>query len=84
MDLFEQIKFYSFQYYGVDWLITFLTFGGIFLIGDKNKKGFILGMLSSLLAFIFSFQIGSIANGVTSIFLFGLYLRGLIIWTKTK
>ncbi len=84
MDLFEQIKFYSFQYYGVDWLITFLTFGGIFLIGDKNKKGFILGMLSSLLAFIFSFQIGSIANGVTSIFLFGLYLRGLINWTKTK
>ncbi|MFH1253294.1 MAG: PnuC protein [Candidatus Uhrbacteria bacterium] len=84
MDLLEQIKFYIFQYYGVDWLITLLTFVGIFLIGDKNKKGFIFGMSSSLLALVFSFQIGSIANGVTAIFLFGLYLRGLINWVKVK
>jgi len=84
MDLFEQIKFYTFQYYGIDWLITLLTFAGIFLIGNKNKKGFILGMSSSLLAIAFSFQIGSIANGVTAVLLFVLYLRGLINWSKKK
>lgn len=80
----EQIKHYAFQYYGVDWIVTVLVFTGIFLLGDKKKAGFIVGMVSSVFAFLFSFQIGSIANGVTSVVLFVLYLRGYLKWKKTK
>lgn len=84
MNLTEQIKHYAFQYYGVDWIVTVLVFAGIFLLGDKKKAGFIVGMASSVFAFLFSFQIGSIANGVTSVVLFVLYLRGYLKWKKTK
>lgn len=80
----EQIKHYAFQYYGIDWIVTVLVFTGIFLLGDKKKAGFIVGMVSSVFAFLFSFQIGSIANGVTSVVLFVLYLRGYLKWKKTK
>ena len=80
----EQIRYYAFQYYGIDWIITLLVFAGIFLLGDKKKAGFIVGMISSVFAFLFSFQIGSIANGVTSVVLFVLYLQGYLKWKKTK
>lgn len=75
MDIIEQIKFYAFQYYGIDWIVTLTVFAGVFLLGDKKKSGFFVGMFSSVIGFIFSFQIGSIANGVISLVLFILYLR---------
>lgn len=82
MEILEQIKHYALQYYGIDWIITLTVFAGIFLLGDKKKLGFIIGMISTAFALVFSFQIGSIANGVTAIILFSLYLRGYIKWMK--
>jgi len=82
MEVFEQIKHYVFHYYGIDWVVTLTVFAGIFLLSDKKKLGFVVGMISATVGFIFSFQIGSIANGVTSIVLFFLYLRSYIKWTK--
>jgi len=84
MEILEQIKHYAFQYYGVDWIVTLTVFAGIFLLGDKKKLGFVVGMISAIVGFIFSFQIESIANGVTSIVLFFLYLRGYIKWMKSS
>jgi len=83
MEILEQIKHYAFQYYGIDWLVTLTVFAGIFLLGDKKKFGFIIGMVSATFAFIFILQIGSIANGMTSIVLFVLYLRGFMKWKKS-
>ena len=84
MELLNQIKHYAFQYYGVDWAVTVTVFAGIFLLGDKKRAGFLIGMLSATLAFIFSFQIGSIANGVTAFILFSLYFRGYWKWRKAE
>ena len=84
MNFISQLKHYAFQYYGIDWLVTITVFVGIFLLGDKKKMGFIVGMISSSFAFVFSFQIGSIANGVTAIILFILYLRGFWKWRKQE
>jgi len=80
MDIMHQVGHYAFQYYGVDWAVTLTVFIGLFLLGDKKIAGFWVGMASATLAFIFSFQIGSIANGVTAAVLFALYLRGLLRW----
>ena len=84
MEILSQIKHYAFQYYGVDWAVTLTVFIGLFMIGDKKVAGFIVGMISSTIAFAFSFQIGSIANGVTAAVLFGLYLRGYIKWKRSE
>lgn len=83
MHFWAEVQHYTFQYYGVDWLITLTAFTGIFLLGEKKKEGFILGMISSAVGIIFSFQIGSIANGITSLVLFFFYLRGYIKWRTT-
>jgi len=82
MEILEQIQHYAFQYYGIDWIVTFTVFIGIFMLGDAKRAGFAVGMFSATFAFIFSFQIGSIANGVTALILFFLYLRGYIKWHK--
>jgi len=84
MEFWAQLRHYAFQYYGIDWAITLTVFAGLFLIGDKKKSGFIVGMASSTLAFAFSFQIGSIANAVTAVTLFVLYLRGYIKWRRSE
>ncbi len=84
MELISQIQHYAFQYYGIDWIITFMVFAGIFLLGEKQKLWFIVGMISTIFAFGFSFQIGSIANGITAVVLFGLYLRGYLKWRKEE
>jgi hypothetical protein len=76
----ENLSHLLFQYYCVDWAITATVFAGIFLLGDKKRIGFAIGMVSAILSLVFSFQIKSIANGVTSAVLFGLYLRGFLKW----
>lgn len=68
------------QYYGVDWAVTVTVFISMFMLGDKKIAGFIMGMFSTLLALVFSFQIESIANGITALVLFALYLRGFLKW----
>jgi len=79
MNFVQQIQYYLFQYYGIDWLITFMIFASIFLLGNK-RIGFIFGILGQIFAFIFSFQIGSIANGFMASILFILYFRGYLKW----
>jgi len=84
MGVYEQLQQWFFQYYGVDWAITLTVFISLFLIGDKRITGFIVGMTSATLALAFSFQIGSVANGVTALMLFGLYLRGYMKWRRME
>ncbi len=75
---------YFFQYYGIDWIVTLTVFIGIFLLGEKKKMGFIVGMISEVFAFVLSFQIKSVANGVTAIILFSLYFRGYVRWVQSE
>jgi len=68
------------RYYGVDWAVSLCVFVSLFLLGEKRSSGFLFGMISSLLGVLFSIQISSIANGLTSMIVFGLYLRGYAQW----
>lgn len=72
------------KYYGVDWILMLTVFVGIFLLGEKKKLGFIVGMLSAVFGLIFSIQIASVANGVSSFVLLALYMRGYLRWTRTE
>ncbi len=80
MSIFEVIYHTLTRYYGVDWLVTVTVFLGVFLLGDKRRAGFLVGMISAFASLVFSFQVGSVANGVTSVVLFVLYARGYAKW----
>jgi len=82
MELLSQIEHYAFQYYGVDWAVMLTVFIAIFLLDDRRRTGFAVGMISAVFGLLFSFQIGSIANGLASIIVFFLYLRGYLKWEK--
>lgn len=80
----DQITTYLFQYYGVDWIVMITVFVAMFLLGDKKRSGFIVGMISASFAFIFGIQVGSIANIIIGVVLFILYLRGYMKWGVQK
>lgn len=82
MSWLPTLSHYALQYYGIDWIITLTGFTAIFLLGDKKRGGFILGMIASFFGLIFSFQVGSIANGISSTVLFVLYGRGYMRWLR--
>jgi nicotinamide riboside transporter PnuC len=72
------------QYYGIDWLATVCGLSGVYLLGNKNKVGFILFMIGSLSWAVVGFLIASIAMTVGSLIFFALHLRGFLSWRKTE
>ena len=80
----DLLHHYVLRYYGVDWIVLCTVFLGIFLLGERNKEGFLLGMVSSMFGLVFSVQVGSVANGIASGVLFFLYLRGYLRWIREE
>jgi hypothetical protein len=68
------------QYWGVDWALAAAALASIFFLGDKRRAGFLIGVFSCVLGLIFSWQINSIANAITSSVLLLLYMRGWLKW----
>lgn len=72
------------QYYGIDWLATVCGLSAVYLLGNKNKIGFILFMIGSLSWAVVGFLIGSIAMTVGSLIFFVLHLRGFLNWKRAE
>lgn len=70
------------QYYGIDWLATVCGLTGVYLLGNKNKLGFILFMGASLSWITFGILTQSVAVIVGSSIFFIMHLRGFINWSK--
>ncbi len=49
------------QYYGVDWLAKVCGLAGVYLLGNKNKIGFLVFMVASLSWVTFGILTGSVA-----------------------
>jgi hypothetical protein len=70
------------QFYGIDWAATICGLLGVYMLGNKNKVGFILFMLASMSWITFGIMTGSIAVIIGSSIFFMMHLRGFIIWNK--
>jgi hypothetical protein len=70
------------QYYGIDWLATVCGLSGVYLLGNKNKYGFILFMAASLSWLLFGILTGSIAMSAGSFIFFCLHFRGWLNWNR--
>jgi nicotinamide riboside transporter PnuC len=71
------------QFYGVDWVATVCGLTGVYLIGSKNRLGFIVMMLASLSWLIVGFMIGSWALILGSMVFFSLHVRGFLKWRRS-
>ena len=70
------------QYYGIDWLATVCGLTGVYLLGNKNKIGFLVFMAASLSWVTFGILTGSLAVIIGSSTFFFMHLRGFINWTR--
>lgn len=70
------------QYFGIDWLATVCGLTGVYLIGSKNRYGFLIMMIASLSWMTVGFMIESLALIIGSVVFFGLHVRGWINWRK--
>lgn len=68
------------QYYGIDWLATVCGLTGVYLIGSRNRIGFLIMMIASLSWLTVGFMIESLALIVGSGIFFCLHVRGWINW----
>jgi nicotinamide riboside transporter PnuC len=70
------------NYYGIDWLATVAGLTGVYLIGSKNRYGFLIMMIASLSWMTVGFLIGSLALILGSGVFFALHVRGWMKWQR--
>ncbi|MBJ7428214.1 MAG: PnuC protein [Bacteroidia bacterium] len=72
------------KYYTLDWIATSLSLLAVYLLGNKNKYGFIsFCIANSLWIFLGFFLMDSLGIGIGNIVFLIMNMRGYISWKKT-
>ncbi len=72
------------QYYGIDWIATVCGLTGVYLLGNKNKTGFVLFMIASISWVTFGVLTKSVPVVIGSSIFFFMHLRGFINWLRDE
>jgi hypothetical protein len=72
------------QYYGIDWFATICGLTAVFMLGSKNKLGFLIFMLASASWVTFGLIVGSWAIVAGSTIFFFMHLRGFLRWRRDE
>jgi hypothetical protein len=72
------------QYLGVDWLAMGLTFGAIYLLGNKSRAGFLVMMLGNLCWSAMGIWAGSYAMVIANLGFFSMNVRGYVKWAPSE
>lgn len=72
------------QFYGIDWLATACGLTGVFLLGNKNKYGFLIFMMASASWVTFGVMTGSLAVIIGSTIFFVMHFRGWLKWRRDE
>jgi hypothetical protein len=72
------------QYFGIDWLAMCLTFGAIYLLGNKSRHGFLLMMAGNLCWSAIGIWAGSIAMLIANLGFFSMNVRGYLRWAPME
>ena len=76
----EYLREQAFNYYGCDWAAMVFTFASLYLLGNKVRAGFLLGVVANFFWFGYGFMTDSIANMLCSTVIVLLQLRGWRNW----
>lgn len=72
------------QFYGIDWLAIVCGLTGVYLLGNKNKYGFLVFMIASLSWIVVGVFVGSFAIIIGSSIFFIMHLRGWFNWSRNE
>jgi hypothetical protein len=74
---------FYFKYFGLDWIAMSASLFAVFLIGNKNRLGFLSYILANALwIYLGVFKMESIGISIGNIFFLMMNLRGFIKWKK--
>ncbi len=72
----------AFQYYGCDWAAMVFTFLSIYMLGNRNRMGFVMGIGANIFWFSYGYMTVSIANMLCSVVVMLLQFRGWQKWVR--
>jgi hypothetical protein len=73
------------KYYTLDWLAMGLSLLAVYLLGNKNKFGFISFILANFLWVILGFSlINSLGIAIGNLVFLIMNIRGYLSWNKTS
>ena len=71
------------KYYTLDWLAMALSLLAVYLLGNKNKYGFISFSIANALWIFLGFtMINSLGIGIGNIVFLIMNIRGFVFWNK--
>jgi hypothetical protein len=70
------------RYFGLDWLAMCLTFIAIYLLGNKNKSGFLVMMTGNLCWAAIGLCAHSYAMILANLGFFSMNIRGFWKWIR--
>ena len=70
-------------YYGIDWVAMVFTFWAIYLIGNKNRHGFIIMILGNASWVVVGVLTSSVAMIIANGAFIALNVRALIKWSAS-
>lgn len=72
------------KYYALDWLAMGLSLLAVYLLGNKNKLGFVSFILANMLWTILGFTlINSLGIAIGNLIFLVMNIRGFMSWNKT-
>lgn len=72
------------KYYALDWLAMGLSLLAVYLLGNKNKLGFVSFILANMLWTILGFTlINSLGIAIGNLVFLVMNIRGFMSWNKT-
>lgn len=72
------------KYYGIDWMAMLMTFCSLYLLGKKNKYGFIFGLLANFFWLCFGILVLSAGNILANVVFSILNIKGYLNWKSGK
>ena len=78
----EYIFEHALQYKGSDWAAMVFTFLSLYLLGNKSRTGFVMGIIANVFWFSYGYLTGSVANMFCSSVVIYLQARGWVNWGK--
>ena len=71
-------------HYGIDWAGAILMLGSIYLLGQRQRIGFVVGIGAAVAFIVFNTMVDSMPMVAANIILLLLNIRGWYNWSKTS
>lgn len=71
------------SFYGIDWLILLIMVFHLWLIGNKDRQGFLLGALAACGGVMLGVMIDSVPQILCSLLVIVMQMRAYFLWKNS-